>query len=592
MTQQKQAIHRRSFWLLSLMMALSVAVVFTSCQKSLLEVDKDGTLQLSTTALFFPVYGGTETLTVNSSTGEYKISDLSSAPWVIVEQKDKEIMLNVSNNEEKTERSVTIRITDSYTNDTKSLLVRQSGKTSTLQLKTNTLEFSKDGGSQTLALTLDGKGKEWSAKLLYGADWCTITPDKEKNELLVSCPLIDKKDPVALSFRSQKIVLSYGANHEIVDVVQKGWDLFPEVFMNIGATRTDVEKWNEENKIPKDEEWNKTVNLGTETYRDAIAKNYVYKNENAILGTRTIYHYDDKGERLENIYMKADEGQAFPEDILENYILKNKYVKGGYYLGSKNGDKPIYSYYKDDGEVTTTIEVDNYPTTRAFGLDKKGAYVSIRKENNQVQLSSDKKTWLNFPTRNLSRLNDPNYKLAEVIEYEKRHGMIPAFNHPQTQKNEIKEWAEQVPYQLLIFVPEVDIPEDKFTDPSNFGKRIMTSYQFSIPGRLSEDGRPLEFNSDDPALAGSVSERRDIYLGNYFSPIGTGYKLNAFVENVAKNRGFKVTDRKMDVGWYYFIRGDKDEIAYILPLKDGCLLSCGKDEKLHKHLSRTKANNE
>lgn len=548
---------------------LAIALGFVACKSTIPEVEGRGTLSISSQEIVIENDGGVRSIEVNASDGDWELVP-SFPDWIEATILDDVINLEIKPNKESQERDAELTIYAPKSKLTKVVSVRQFGVSPALYLDQERVVFDRNGGELSVSITVNGS--DWTVSDPHNVPWLTVEQDPVGKTLKLTALPVDKEARDSGATRSTILVLSYGTSHSMLTVRQDGWQYYPNILLKMDAKKDDVIAFEQKEGHVRDTEYESKYQSG-----DVL----VFKTE-ALEGTRVLYRYNN-GE-LEAIEIKADENKAFTEEHLKEWFTSK-----GYVFSTAGGEEHYNGgvenfYYADDGEFTSLATVVNGERSRNKSIDTPGAFMTFARYSNQAVPNAYRNAWLNFPVRNVSWICNPKYTVDDIIKYEEEHGMIFAPHNGNTKPNNTGTYPE-VKYKSIAFLPKDEAG-------IQYGDLKLVVYFFNIPGLMDDTGRPKEFNSNNPDLAGSISQRYDAYEGEEFLIRAMGsYLLKPFVSQNTKRYGYKPATFIQDFGYFYFTRGNDEDLMYIQVLGGANGVSFGKDKNLVESFLKDNENN-
>ena len=523
---------------------VSLVLLMSGCQpKDTAEV-LDSFVTGDDSPILFDRTGGTAKISIIASSSDWEVRK-DHPEWVKPSKDGRSLIITVLPNDDSAERFATLSI--GLDKATKSFTIRQYGTAPQLRVEKVEQVFKKEGGEVTIDIFANSG--HWTVSKVQDAPWLTCQADLSAGKLTIRVSELREDEEGGKDSRRASLVVSNGDKHVRVNVTQLGWQQFTDGISGlIGKTRDEIIALEAGLGHERDLESEKLYFYpqGEEGDKDCM----VFKTS-AQQSTRTVYRFDYDTHLCSDWYYKADYGQVFDVDMLDEWMKSQGFEKGE---GDRTAPHELY-YYKDNGEETAYYEVLNSKDAHInTGFMPRSAYMRYNAHSNQIGVSpTNNRTILNFPLRNNSRFYDVKYTLKEVIEYEKRFGMKIDYNHDNTVKCKLPGYQDL--YESVAFVREVP--------NKTSGACQLTVYFFNIPGVIDEATGELASNiSHDPALAGSVGSRTDVYQNVYLAyRITSQYFLSRSFESAYKRAGFGYVNGDGWQGIYYFVRGVED-IAY------------------------------
>ncbi len=487
------------------------------------------------------------TFQVNDESKEFDILSTDGASWSIVKGSYPE-WLDI-----KKEGNKVIVTAKKYTgnkrngeftvvsgNAKKTFLVYQYGAGATLSIDATTRSYYFKKEAKTISIKLNTNTQDWTVQPLNNVSWLEWKRDVKNQSLTLMVSAFEKTDKDYRTNRKATLYISSGNKHIKLHITQAGWVQFGDpIFFPKGTLRTKVLE--EEGKLghtrvleydkkfwPKDEAGDKQF-MGVTNDGEQVAM--------------TVYGFDgNENEMFDGIiYLKPKEGESFDEEIFKEAMIYKGFKEGS--LPSYNAffGHPTLAYYKEGSSHTYIYTLYNGDDAKIHNWDR-GPFISCKLASNNLELEGGEMK--NFPVRNTSSMDDPNYKLEEIIAYEKSQGLEPDYD--DTEFTKLNKTYPQVKYTSLAFKPITPTEED--------GKLFKVIYTFNYPG--VDEGGDSRFLSGDPELAGSFGRRYDIYNGRKYSlqKDGAGFDvLRRGVARLAREKGYDVL--RQDFGWITLWRG-------------------------------------
>lgn len=521
-----------------------LALLMSGCQPKSSADILESFVTSDESSVLFDKAGGVARISVIASSSDWTI-EKGHPDWINASKDGKSLIITAQPNDGSDERLGALVV--ALGKATKSFTIHQAGTAPQLRVEDVEHVFKKEGGQATIEIFVNSE--HWTVSKVHDAPWLTYEADLVGKKLTIRVPELREDEEGGKDSRRASLVVSNGSQHVKVNVTQLGWQQFTEGVSMIGKTRQEIIDFEKSLGHERDLEAEKEYFYPK---GQAIEKDHMVFKTTAQQAPYTVYsfHYDNNNV-CEDFYYKADFGGVFDTDMLDEWMTSQGFKKGE---GDPAKPEELY-YYKDDGEHTAYYEVINKKDAITQGYMPRSAIMRFNALSNQLQVDpKNNRIILNFPLRNTARFYDMSYTLKEVIEYEKRFGMTLDPNHKNTVKCKIAGYEHL--YESVAFVRE--------TPRKAPGDCQLTVYFFNIPGVIDEaTGLPASNISHDPALAGSVGSRSDIYSDARLAyRITSQYFLSTSLQKAYKRAGFGLASGDSWYGVYYFIRGVED-VAYI-----------------------------
>lgn len=514
-----------------------MSLLLGSCKKDFVEKQTTVSLRSDVNTLTFTEDGGSQEVEIIATDGtSWSIVKGSYDKWLKVKKNGQKAIITADKyvgNKRSTEFTVF------SANAKKTFLVYQYGSGTTLSIEGGVRSYYFKKEAETTKVKLDTNTDDWTVQSLSPVPWLEWKRDIKSKTLLLTVKDFKKTDENFRTNRKTQLYISSGNKHIKLNIVQAGWVQFGDpIFFPKGTLRTKVLE--EEAKLghtrvleydkkfwPKGESGDKQFMAVT--------------NDGEQVGM-TVYGFDgDDNEKFDGvIYLKPQEGQRFDEEVFKEAMTYKGFKKGS--LPSYNSfyGKATLAYYKEGADYTYVYTLYNGDDAKIHNYDK-GAFISCQLASNKLEVQNGQMT--NFPVRNTSRMDDPSYKLEQIIAYEESQGMEIDTNSEFTKLNKT---YPQVKYTSLAFKPKNPSEED--------GTLFMVVYHFNYPD-VDESG-DFRFLSREPELAGTFGRCYVIYNGrNYcLDTDGAGFDvLKRGVGRLARAKGYDIL--RQDFSWITLWRG-------------------------------------
>lgn len=568
----------KNIFITATLLLMGTICSLSSCKSTIPDVGERGTLEVSASEVALNTQGGNREIEVKASDGVWQLVPVKE-DWIEATTEDNRVLLNVQENKLNRERTAEVIIHAPQAKLTRKVVVRQFGVTPALHVEQNQVVFDRLGGEQRIQLTVNGS--DWTVSSPYDVPWLHIERNTEARQLILSTQPIDKDSEDSGQTRSTMLILSYGTSHHILNVRQDGWQTFPIPELKPNATRSDIVAHAEANGFERNSEFEEGWR---EMYGEDQTRVVAY-NTTALEGSLIVYYFDDNNPNVvAKTQIRAKKGHKFDETKLAEWLQSNNF---NYATETTDGSKGLESfYYNQELDYTTLAVVNNSEKyyTRNPDYNYQAAVIDIKMLSNQAVLNPGRSAWLNLPIRNSIWIDNPEYKQAEVIAYEEARGMVFNPVDENTKKNDIPGY-QHIEYKEMAFLPK----DENAVLPGDVRKVV---YRFNIPGWIDSNfGKQHEFISNDPALAGSVAQRLDLYEGENFliqmNRWSGEYMPKSFVISMAKMYGFKLAESITEYGFFYFIRETDKQIMYLFLTGSRGTVSFGTDEALYNSLYET-----
>ncbi len=516
---------------------LSLAVLLGSCKKDFIEESTLTSLQSDVNALTFEEDGESQEFKITATDGSaWSIVEGSYEKWVDIKKVGDKVVVTAKkfNGGKRTTEFTVVS-----GNAKKTYLITQYGAGAILELdgvKKNYF-FKKD--AETIQIQLRTNTNDWTVQTLDSAPWLEWKRDLENKILKLSVKDFKKTDENFRTSRKTSLYISAGNKHLKLNITQTGWIQFGDpIFFPLETLRSKILE--EEAKLghTRDLEYDKKFwPVG-----DPGDKQYMAVTNSGEQVGMTIYGFDRgvNNERFDGTIFLRPKEERFDEDVFREAMVYKGFRVGS--LPSYNSffGKATVAYYKEEADNTHIYILYNGDDAKFNNRDK-GPFISCKLASNKLEVENGKMT--NFPVRNTSRMDDPTYKLEQIIAYEESQGMEVDTDSEFTKLNTA---YPAVKYATLAFKPKTPSEDD--------GTLFAVVYSFNYPG-VDETG-DSRFLSGEPELAGSFGRCYVIYNGRNYSldRDGGGFDiLKKGVGRLAREKGYDVL--RQEFSWITLWRG-------------------------------------
>lgn len=572
----------KTTYIYNIIVASAIALGFAACKSTLPDVEERGTLSVSTQEIVIENEGGQKTIEVKASDDNWELTT-SSIEWIETKVEGNTITLEIKPNTATQERDAELVIYAPKSKLTKTVAVKQFGVSPALHLDQDRVVFDRKGGEKNVTIVVNGT--DWSVTDPNNVPWLTFEKDASGKQINLTAKPVDKEAQNSGASRSTILILSYGTSHSILTVRQDGWQYFPIPFLKPNPTRNEILQHAQEQGYTRDTEYESGW---VDLYGDDQKQVMAFRTD-AIEGQVIAYYFDrDYPDELERVVVRAGNGLAFNQDALNEWLTTNGFIKVGESVNSSRGGTDI-NYFAPSDEEVKYLTINNYEKYYILNPDAnhRGAMMEISKSSNEPQLNSEGTAFVSLPLRNTTWIRNPKYKLDEVIKYEAERGMRPDDTDEETVLNTTGKYPE-VKYAKLTFVANDEAAVKT-------GGLYKVAYVFNIPGLkdFSLPNEPHEFVSLNPAEAGSVAIRYDVYKSADDNSAFMGRKdYNGYYSpsfdfiNIAEKAGFVLKDNFQEWGNFYYINEWRNMIMIARFVDGYTILSFGNDENIYENLKK------
>ncbi len=510
------------------------SLFLSSCKKDFVEDEDKIILRCEQSLLTFDANDETKEIEIISTDGsEWKVLEETCPKWLKTKKKGNFLGVTLDLYI-GTMRKGEFVVASGETK--KTFYVQQYGVQAMLDLDGTTRHFYFKREATTKTIKLNTNSKEWTVKLLDETPWLSYKKDTQNNELILNIADFKKTDPDYRTSRKATIYISNANQHLKLQLTQSGWLQFGDpMFYPKGTTRKEIleneAKLRHERDLEFDKLWWPKGEAGDKQFMAVT-------NDGEQVGL-TVYDFPNDEQIHGGVVYLLPQGERFDETLFKESMLYKGFKATDNPPANFNGT-PTATYYKEGSDYTYIYTLYNGSDAMIHSW-KKGPFISCTLASNNLELENGEMT--NFPVRNSSSMDDPKYKLEQIIAYEKSQGMIVDKDSKFTVLND--EYPS-VKYKTLAFKPEQDTMED--------GKLMLVVYSFNYPG-VKEDG-DNRFLSGDLELAGTFGRRFDVYHGRGYSLDKDGGGFDVLTPNakrLARAKGYNLL--REDFGWTTLWRG-------------------------------------
>lgn len=571
-----------------------LSTLFVSCQKDFLTDTPADFVVSSTETLNFAQGGETQNIVITSAgTSDWEIEPGSHEPWVTALKDGNKIQVTVAPHDGAEERSS--RLTIRTSGGKKTFIINQFGTEPVLRLEENVTEFIFKKEAEKRVLHIVTNSDDWRVEALGEAvTWLKWEKTTRPHTLTLDVAAFLREEENATTNRRASIFVSNGSKHIKLEVLQRGWAQFgePNFLRNFTElpllTREEIiaherslgherQQWFEDLLYPQEQPGTDKRFIAFNTDGEQtplILYAFAYRDGQFATFENKVYFLAKKGET-------NAQGTTFNKEDLAAWMEFNKYKAARPLVFQPwHGPHERYDrYYMEDDKLFHIYKVYNDAKAFAPGATYCTAVMEYSHMSNYISVGKPygwaEEQLLSFPTRNLTHLHKA--KLAEIIAYEETQGMEPDYGHDLS----IRGTYPGVEYSSLIF-------KQKVPDSSKKGNLIHVLYRFNSPDAL--DGEPGGYQypsqilSLDPALAGTVGSRRDIYMGKDLAYRERTYAgnsvltLNSIFLDRARDKCFDFV-RSDESGFASFVRGE-DLLVDVSPVNNWLTMEYYRSKKL------------
>ena len=551
LTKNKYAMYKNiKIWAL-----LIVASLASACQKDLTLGGTEDIVQGETQTLTLKQEGETKMVSFATLGHEWQVEKGSYDAWLTAKKVGQALELTATANEGADERQAEV------------VLATPSGKQTVTVTQFGTAPFiSVDGSNGTaifnheahtaVELNVISNSDNWRVEQVDKEKntWLTYDVDEKQRKLRLTLTSIDRNSPWAQSSRTEKLFLSNGNKHFLLNVTQNGyvqfqlpvWDL--DKFDLARVTQLEGERNNS-----RDRKFEIDSLL---PYKEDIDKVYYAFHSPGEQSPRIFYYPNYHTKLIVSAWLKAPKGKEFQKESYDPWLRQQNFK-----LGNKQRVATETQYYCEEENQTRLMHVYDDPNNlKMFGGIYKSPCMKYVVSSNELKVGSNGKATC-FPVFISDRMHNKSFKLKEVIEFEKKRGMKPDFEN-QFNSEKITTTTEDpsCKYSRLLFVPE--------NASYDAGSLANVIYFFNWRGVTPEDiDAGLVADAD---LSGTVGSCQVFYMGGevlYNREVeGTPgvyewytYTLPTSTRNAIEEKGYSYF-RGDNSGFVTYFRGEADLI--------------------------------
>lgn len=534
---------------------LIVALLAGACQKDLILGGTESIVQGEAQTFTLKQEGETKAVNMATLGDEWQVETGSYGAWLSAKKVGQTLELTATANDGAEERRAEVVI--NTPNGKQMFDITQFGTDPFIAVEgSNGTAIFNHQAHSGVELNVISNSDNWRVQQVdkQNNSWLTYDVDLKQRKLRLNLTAIERNSAWAQTSRSEKLFLSNGNKHFLLNVTQNGfvqfqmpvWDI--ENFDLARVTELEAQRNNSRDK---------TFEIDSlMPFKEDRDKIYYAFHSPGEQSPRIFYMPNYESKKIYNAWLKAPKGQTFQKESFDPWLKQNNFK-----LGNKQRDETETQYYCEEENVTRLMHVYNDPNNfKMYGGIYKSACMKYVVSSNSMIVGSNGRATC-FPVFNSSRLHNKNFKLQEVIEFEKKRGMKPDFNN-EFNDEKITTTTEDplCRYSRLLFVPE-----NASYEP---GSLANVTYYFNWQGATPED---LDAGLvPDVELSGTVGLCHVFYMGGdilYKRELeGTPgvyewytYTLPVSTRNVIEDKGYTYF-RGDDNGFVTFFRGEEDLI--------------------------------
>lgn len=550
------------------------------CQKDLVLDGSTEDVITGTESLTLKQEGETKTLSLSTLSGDWTVEqDSYDSSWLTVFKQDGNLVVTAGKNTQADERQS--QITLNVATGKKTILVTQFGSDAYISIEgSNGTQVYNHDGHPNEVLKVVSNSNNWRVDQVDGAqnDWLTYKADPANGTLTLALKPIERGSQWEQTSRSNKIFLSNGNKHFELTVIQNGFVQFQLPVWDLGdnfdlqrLTELETARGNSRN-----DDIEVTMLMPRGEKNDNHQKlYYVFRSPGE--QAPNIFYYQDyyNDYKISQAFLKAPEGKKFNEASLTPWLEQNNFI-----VANAQTNETESEYYCEEEEKTKLIHIYNDPDNdKVHSGTYKSACMRYVETSNEMKLDANGRI-SSFPVGSSLHLHDKNFKLKEIVAYEKTRGMIPDYNNTLNSEGVTKATSDpECPYSVLLFASEKPSDVD--------GSLLYTIYFFNWKGVTAED-KDLGL-TDDPNLNGTAGSFRAFYKGVslFYSRTWVGNNIYGYWANristqttvALQDKGYKLA-RSGDglVDLTTFVRGKQDLID-IQPQSERTVITYYKSER-------------
>ncbi|WP_025881925.1 BACON domain-containing protein [Segatella baroniae] len=534
---------------------LFVAALLAACQKDLVLGGAPDEVPASTETLTLKQEGETKRVDFTALADGWSVEQGSHADWLTAKKAGALLEVTAAANPNADERRTTVTVLTPGGRQT--VTVTQFGAEPYIAVEGNngTVIYNHEAHAG-VELNITSNSDDWRVEQVDKEknNWLTYEVKQKERKLALSLTAIDRNSEWAQTSRTEKLFLSNGNKHYELNVTQNGyvqfqlpvWDLD-----NFNLDRLTALEAERNNSRARDVEINSLL-----PYKDEGEKTYYVFHSPGEQAPYLLYQPYYYTKLVTTAWLKAPAGKTFKQESFDPWLRQQNFK-----LGNKQRNENETEYYCEEEDKTRLIhvynEVDNFYN---YGGIFHSACMKYVESPNDIKLGSNYKATC-FPVFASNRLHNKNFKLEEVIAFEKKRGMRPDFeNQYNSEHITVPIQDPHCKYSRLLFVPE----------SSNYmpGSLANVIYFFNWQGVTAEDIDAGLVNDVD--LSGTVGSCQVFYVGNeilYNREVeGTPgvyewytYSLPSSTRRALTDKGYSLV-REESGGFASFYRGDEDLI--------------------------------
>ncbi len=538
-----------------LLALLVVAVLVGACQKDLTLGGTDNIVQGEKQTLTLKQEGETKTLNLAALGDDWQVEAGAHAAWLTAKKTGTALEVTATANDAADERRTTVTLT---TPSGKQMVeITQFGTDPFIAVdgSNGTVIFNHEAHA-AVELNVISNSDNWNVEQLdkENNSWITFNANQQQRKLTLNLTAIDRNSPWAQSSRSEKLFLSNGNKHYILNVTQNG-------FVQFQLPIWDLEKFDLDRAVALESERNNSRDRAFEIdslmpYKEDVNKLYYAFHSPGEQAPHILYMPNYYSKLIVSAWLKAPKGKTFQKASYEPWLLQNNFKPG-----NKQRNETETQYYCEEVDKTRFMHVYNDPgNTQMYGGIFKSACMKYMETSNSLVMGSNSKVE-SLPVFLSANLHNKDFKLEEVIAYERKRGMKPDFYNQFNSENVTSTTEDPLcKYSRLLFVPESESYEP--------GSLANVIYFFNWQGVTSEDIDAGLLPDKD--LSGTVGSCQVFYKGaDVFYNVeeqGTPgvytwyeYSLPSSTRRAFENKGYSLF-REASGGFATFFRGEEDLI--------------------------------
>lgn len=534
---------------------LLVIVLVSACQKDLTLGGTENFVQGKEQSFTFKQEGETKSINMTTLGDEWQVEDGAYSTWLSAKKMGSVLELTALANDGADERRTELTLTTP--NGKQSLEVTQFGSEPYIAIEgSNGTAIFNHEAHAAVELNVISNSDDWRVEQVdkENNNWLTYEVDAKQRKLKLNLTAIERNSQWAQTSRTEKLFLTNGNKHYLLNVTQNGfvqfqfpvWDV--DNFDLARATELEAQRNNSRDRAFEID--------SLLPFKEDVDKIYYAFHSPGEQSPRIYYmpHYETK--QIHTAWLKAPKGKVFQKESYEPWLKQNNFM-----LGNKQRDETETQYYCEEEDVTRLIHVYNDPMNfKMFGGIYKSPCMKYVVSSNSLKLNSNGKI-KSFPVFKSNLLHNKNFKLKEIIEFEKKRGMKPDFNNEFNDEKITTTTSDPLcKYSRLLFVPENASHEN--------GSLANVVYEFNWQGATAEDiDAGIVADAD---LSGTVGLCRMFYMGSDIiynrEQEGTPgvyewftFTLPVSIRNVIEEKGYTYF-RGDSNGFVTFFRGESDLI--------------------------------